>query len=124
MILIVDDDYDIVLLMKLSLEKAGLSVSYFTNPLMALDTFRQTPSNYDLVISDIRMPHLNGYEFVRQIKMIRRDVKVILMSSFELMDAPNSFSNSDIEKFLEEPITLHKLNEIVLEYIKELIIVK
>jgi len=53
MILIVDDDYDIVLLMKLSLEKAGLSVSYFTDPLMALDTFRHTPSNYDHVISDI-----------------------------------------------------------------------
>ena len=123
MILIADDDYDIVLLMKLSLEKAGLSVSYFTDPLMALDTFRQTPSNYDLVISDIRMPHLNGYEFVRQIKMIRRDVKVILMSAFELMDAPNSFSDSDTEKFLEEPITLHKLNDTVLEY-GELIIVK
>jgi CheY-like chemotaxis protein len=91
MILIVDDDYDIVLLMKLSLEKAGLSASYFTDPLMALDTFRQTPSNYDLVISDIRMPHLNGYEFVRQIKMIRRDVRVILMSAFELMDAPTLF---------------------------------
>ena len=118
MILIVDDDYDIVLLMKLSLEKAGLSVSYFTDPLMALDTFRHTPSNYDHVISDIRMPHLNGYEFVRQIKMIRRDVKVILMSAFELMDAPNSFSNSDIEKFLEEPITLHKLNDTVLEYVR------
>ncbi|MGN6630774.1 MAG: response regulator [Nitrososphaeraceae archaeon] len=55
---------------------------------MGLDTFRQTPSNYDLVISDIRIPHLNGYEFVRQIKMIRRDVKVILMSAFELIDAP------------------------------------
>jgi YesN/AraC family two-component response regulator len=58
---------------------------------MALDTFRQSPSNYDLVISDIRMPHLNGYEFVRQIKMIRRDVRVILMSAFELMDAPTLF---------------------------------
>ena len=124
MILLVDDDYDIVLLMKLSLETAGLSVSYFTDPLMALDTFRQMPSNYDLVILNIRMPHLNGYEFVRQIKMIRRDVKVTLMSAFELMDAPNSFSNSDIEKFLEKPITLHKLNEIVLEYVKGLIIIK
>src|SRR6188472_2757103 len=124
MILLVDDDYDIVLLMKLSLETAGLSVSYFTDPLMALDTFRQMPSNYDLVILNIRMPHLNGHEFVRQIKMIRRDVKVILMSAFELMDAPNSFSNSDIEKFLEKPITLHKLNEIVLEYVKGLIIIK
>ena len=68
MILLVDDDYDIVLLMKLSLETAGLSVSYFTDPLMALDTFRQMPSNYDLVILNIRMPHLNGYELVQQIK--------------------------------------------------------
>ena len=102
-------------LIQTSLEKADLSVSSFTDPLMALETFRQTPSSYDLVISDIRMPHLNGYEFVRQIKMIRRDVKVILMSAFELRDAPKSFSNSDIEKFLEKPITLHKLNEIVLE---------
>ena len=118
MILIVDDDCEIVLIIKISLEKAGLSVSCFTDPLMALETIRQTPSDYDLVISDIRMPHLNGYEFVRQIKMIRRDVKVTLMSAFELMDAPNSFSNSDIEKFLEKPITLHKLNEIVLEYVR------
>ena len=118
MILVVDDDHDIVLIIKTSLEKAGLSVSSFTDPLMALETIRQTPSDYDLVISDIRMPHLNGHEFVRQIKMIRRDVKVTLMSAFELMDAPNSFSNSDIEKFLEKPITLHKLNEIVLEYVR------
>ena len=55
--------------------------------------------------------------------MIRWNVKVILMSAFELMDAPNSFSDSDTEKFLEEPITLHKLNDTVLEY-GELIIVK
>lgn len=105
-------------LIQTSLEKVGLSVSSFTDPLMVLETFRQTPSRYDLVISNIRMPHLNGYEFVRQIKMIRRDVKVILMSAFELMDAPNSFPNSDIEKFLEKPITLHKLNEIVLESVR------
>ncbi|MGN6632703.1 MAG: response regulator [Nitrososphaeraceae archaeon] len=89
--LLVVDNYDIVLLTKLSLETAGLSVSYFTDPLMALNTFRQTPSNYDLVISNIRIPHLNNYEFVRQIKMIRRDVKVILMSAFELIDAPTLF---------------------------------
>ena len=55
-------------LIQTSLEKADLSVSSFTDPLVALETFRHTPSNYDLVISDIRMPHLNGYELVQQIK--------------------------------------------------------
>src|SRR6476620_8643711 len=83
MILIVDDDCEIVLIIKISLEKAGLSVSSFTDPLMALETFRQTPSDYDLVISDIRMPHLNGYDFVRQIKNIKPTVKILLMSAFE-----------------------------------------
>ena len=39
-------------LIQTSLEKADLSVSSFTDPLMALETFRQTPSSYDLVISD------------------------------------------------------------------------
>jgi response regulator RpfG family c-di-GMP phosphodiesterase len=58
MILIIDDDYDIAFLIKTSLEKVCLSVSSFTDPLMALETFRQTPSSYDLVISDIRMLHL------------------------------------------------------------------
>jgi CheY-like chemotaxis protein len=67
-ILIIDDDYDIAFLIKTSLEKVCLSVSSFTDPLMALETFRQTPSSYDLVISDIRMPHLSGYELVQQIK--------------------------------------------------------
>jgi DNA-binding NtrC family response regulator len=46
-------------LIQTSLEKADLSVSSFTDPLMALETFRQTPSSYDLVISDIRMRDLH-----------------------------------------------------------------
>ena len=82
MILIVDDDHDIVSIIKISLEKAGLSVSSFTDPLMALETIRQTPSNYDLVISDIKMPHLNGYDFVQQIKKIKSNMKILLMSAF------------------------------------------
>lgn len=82
MILIVDDR-DIVLIIKISLDKVGLTVSSFTDPLMALETFRQTPSDYDLIISDIRMPHLNGYDFVRQIKNIKPTMKILLMSAFE-----------------------------------------
>ena len=53
MILIIyDDDYDIASL-KISLENMGLSVSFFTDPLLALEEFRKKPSDYELVISDI-----------------------------------------------------------------------
>jgi len=64
MILIVDDDYDIAFLIKISLEKVGLFASFFTDPLMALDEFKSNSIDYDLVISDIRMPIMNGYEFI------------------------------------------------------------
>src|SRR6188472_735904 len=115
MILVVDDDYDIVLLMKLSLEKADLLVSYFTDPLMALETFRQTPSDYDLVISDIRMPHLNGYDFVRQIKNIKPTVKILLMSAFEYeYSAFQKGFSSDVKGYIEKPVSLYKLNQMVL----------
>jgi CheY-like chemotaxis protein len=60
-LLVVDDDYDIASLIKISLENMGLSVSSFTDPLLALEGFRKKPSDYELVISDIRMPSMNGY---------------------------------------------------------------
>ena len=103
-------------LIQTSLEKADLSVSSFTDPLMALETFRQTPSSYDLVISDIRMPHLNGYDFVRQIKNIKPTVKILLMSAFEYEYSAfqKGFSSSDVKGYIEKPVSLYKLNQMVL----------
>ncbi|HEY7079922.1 MAG TPA: response regulator [Nitrososphaeraceae archaeon] len=115
MILIVDDDYDIASLVKISLEKAGLFVSSFTDPLLALEKFRSDPSIYNLVISDIRMPHMNGYEFVQQVKKLKPNLKIILMSAFEFSDLEIS---SEIDDFLEKPISLRRLNEIVLRYVE------
>ena len=59
MILIVDDDNDIVSLKKISLEKCGLFVSTFTDPVAAFEEFSLHYHDYDLVISDIRMPAMN-----------------------------------------------------------------
>jgi DNA-binding NtrC family response regulator len=62
MILIVDDDYDIASLVRISLERIDLAAVSFTNPLSALEEFSKKPSDYELVFSDIRMPGMNGYE--------------------------------------------------------------
>lgn len=117
MILIVDDDYDVASLIKIGLEKDGFSVSCFTDPISALEEFRSHSDDYDIVISDIRMPHMNGYEFVQQVKKLRQDIKLLIISAFEFdMDFPNSFSRSYVDEFIEKPITLHKLNKIVLTH--------
>ena len=118
MILIADDDFDIASLIKISLEKAGLFVSSFADPLVALKEFRSRSTDYDLVVSDIQMRAMNGYEFALQVKRIKSNVKIILMSAFGFEYCDRSFAgplqNSDIDAFIEKPIPLIKLRTIVL----------
>src|SRR5919206_3929003 len=87
-IVVVDDERDIVNQIKRSLEAMdGLKVYTFTDPFAALEYFTSgCKDHHDLVISDIRMPGMNGYEFVKQVKKINPPVKIILMSSFGKYD--------------------------------------
>ncbi len=75
-ILIVDDDFDIVSILKLGLEKhSALDVYGFTHPALALEHFERNIKNYDLVISDIRMPPMNGFEFVKKLEQSNQKLK-------------------------------------------------
>jgi DNA-binding response OmpR family regulator len=66
-IFIVDDEPDLTMLFKLSLEDSGFEVDAFNDPHMALSTFKKRPSYY-LVLIDIRMPEMNGFELYNEIK--------------------------------------------------------
>jgi len=86
-ILVLDDDPDIGNIFKLGLQKKfAYDVFAFTDPFLALEHFKLNSEIYGLVISDVRMPAMNGYEFVTKVKQINRDVKVCLMSAFEIND--------------------------------------
>ncbi len=117
LILIVDDDCDIASLVRISLEKIGLSAISFTDPHSALEEFRQKPFNYQMVISDIRMPEMNGHEFVKQVKMLNPKVNVILMTAFEIEDKEfhSILPSIKIDGFLQKPFTMAKLNDILRE---------
>jgi DNA-binding NtrC family response regulator len=120
-ILAVDDEYDIVNLIKLSLEIDGQRVCIFTDPLTALAHFNNSdPKDYHhIVISDIRMPGMNGYEFVNHVKKIDPKVKVILMSAFELNDSESS--NLAIDAFIKKPFSLITLNNVVKQQYKQIV---
>ena len=115
LLLVVDDDYDITSLVKNGLEKMGLSVSSFTDPSLALEEFSKIPSDYELVISDIRMPSMNGYEFVKQIKKINPKVNVILMTAFEIEDKEfhSILPSIKIDGFLQKPFSIGQLDDII-----------
>jgi DNA-binding NtrC family response regulator len=70
-ILVLDDDFDINNLLKISLKKKVYNVFGFTDPLLALEHFKINHSNYSLVISDLRMPVMSGFEFLHNIKLMK-----------------------------------------------------
>jgi two-component system, cell cycle response regulator CpdR len=73
-ILVLDDEYDIVDIIKLALEAEKYSVIGFTEPLMALEHFNINSLSYRLVISDWRMPIMNGFDFAKNIRQRRKGI--------------------------------------------------
>jgi CheY-like chemotaxis protein len=80
-ILIVDDDHDIARFFKITLERAGYIVDVFNDPLASLSNYKT--GVYDLLLLDIRMPQMSGFELYDKIKEIDDKVKVCFITAFE-----------------------------------------
>jgi two-component system, OmpR family, response regulator ChvI len=78
-LLIVDDEQDITLTLRSILQEVGFEVVSFNDPLLALRDFK--PHYYDLVILDIKMPQMNGFELYRQIKRKDNEVKACFLTA-------------------------------------------
>jgi DNA-binding NtrC family response regulator len=114
---VVDDDYDIAELVKMALQRDGFeNVFAFTDSLLALEHFKVNREDYSLVISDIRMSGLNGFEFTEYINKVKPEIKVILMSAFDINsdDIVKNFKYSrNISGMIQKPISPKKLAKIV-----------
>jgi DNA-binding NtrC family response regulator len=66
-ILALDDEFDIFTFIKVSLQKYGFRVSAFRDPFAALEYLNFSFRDCSIVISDIRMPGMNGYGFVKKV---------------------------------------------------------
>jgi CheY-like chemotaxis protein len=81
-ILLVEDEPDNASIFTVALEDGGFEVHTFTNPLSALAAFSEGKKRYDLLILDIKMPDMNGFELYEQIKKIDSKVKVCFLTAF------------------------------------------
>src|SRR5215211_2814181 len=113
-LLVVDDDSDIVQVLKLGLLKNRFLVNSFTNPEEALRSFKSNSETYCLMLSDIRMPSLSGIQLARK-------VKEVLMTSFEIRDSEFSkvFPSTHVDGFVQKPIGIRDLTNKILSIIGE-----
>src|SRR5919106_289488 len=120
-LLVVDDDSDIVQVLKLGLLKNRFLVNAFTNPEEALQSFKSNAESYCLMLSDIRMPALSGIQLARKVKEVNPGVKVVLMTSFEIRDNEFSkvFPSTHVDGFVQKPIGIKDLTNKILSIIGE-----
>ena len=107
-ILLVDDELDIVNLFTELLKSKNYDVFSFTNPLKALEDYKKNYDQYGVVISDIRMPEMNGFDLVKNIKKVDPNISIILMSANDNIDY-SQLNNITINAFIQKPIQIKKL---------------
>ena len=118
-LVVVDDDPDIVHVLKLGLLKKGFLVDAFTNPEEALRNFKSNAKGVCIVVSDMRMPGLSGIQLARKVKEVNPDVKVVLMTAFEIRDNEFSkvFPSTHVDGFIQKPIGIAELTNKLLSLI-------
>ncbi|MFY9794572.1 MAG: response regulator [Candidatus Nitrosopolaris sp.] len=118
-ILVLDDEFDIISVIKQGIDKQGFRVFAFTDPYLALEHFQINSELYGLVITDLRMPGMNGYEFIKKVKEIKPQVKVFFMTAFSINDIEfrRILPFVKIDEFIEKPVSLNKLASLINKYI-------
>jgi CheY-like chemotaxis protein len=116
-VLVVDDEPDIITLFELALRDIGFEVDSFIDPLAALSNFK--PCYYDLVILDIKMPKINGFELCAEIKKIDHRIKICFLTAGEMYydifrlgknqrlqeEVQEKYCKLNNDRFLQKPIS-------------------
>jgi two-component SAPR family response regulator len=95
------------------LDENGFKVDSFNNPILALKNFQA--GSYDLLIIDIDMPQMNGFELYYNIRQIDNKVKICFLTGSEInyKDFKKAFPLSDVNCFIKKPID----NEVLIKQV-------
>jgi PAS domain S-box-containing protein len=108
-ILVVDDEESVVLSVRDGLQNLGYKVETRTSANAAITEFLQHAQDYNLVVTDCTMPLMNGFELVRQIRTIRADIPVILMSGYGQAIKSGDLEQAKISAFIQKPFIVEEL---------------
>jgi CheY-like chemotaxis protein len=108
-IMVVDDEPDAVYVLKMGLERKGFHVVGYTNPVKALSNFAR--HRYDIVLTDIRMPQMNGIDLFRQLRAIDKEVLICFLSAFEQYRQDFEIAHPEEQPgcFITKPISIDRL---------------
>ena len=112
-ILFVDDEKSLSRMGKMMLERLGYKVTAHTNSLDALEEFSSRPDSFDLVVTDMTMPDLTGEQLAGEIKKIRPDLPVVIVTGYNDRITPEKSISLGIRGMLMKPFDKTELSKMI-----------
>ena len=114
-IMVVDDEMELASLFKTFLTSSGYNAVSFSDPLLALEYFKETYDKHSLIITDMRMPGMCGIELANKVRENNEKIKIFLMTAFDIRDLEGhpDFKAAKIDRLLQKPIRFSELLEMI-----------
>ena len=118
-ILLVDDEPALTVMFQKLLRRMNYQAITSNHAGEAIRLFRENPALFDLVITDLTMPEINGLEVARQIRAIRPDMPVVLVSGLSAALTEETLHEAGIRELLEKPVSMNALADVVQRLLKK-----
>jgi DNA-binding NtrC family response regulator len=112
-VLVVDDEASMRLTVERMMHKLGVEPVLVTDGREALEVYRNDPNRFSLVLLDLTMPHMDGEQTFAELRRLRPDVRVVLMSGFSAQEAMVRFPGKGLASFLQKPFTIESLRDVL-----------
>jgi CheY-like chemotaxis protein len=122
-VMVVDDDRDILTVASKGLEHAGFQVHSFSDPVRAIQHVEDGCQKCTVIVSDVKMPEMTGFQLVRRVKDLRPDIKIVMMTAFDVnkTELEAVFPSTPVDKVMRKPFVISQLAEAIKEiYRKDL----
>jgi two-component system, cell cycle sensor histidine kinase and response regulator CckA len=108
-ILFVDDESSLAVMGRHLLERLGYHVDTCLNPIEALETFRADPNRFDIIITDMTMPHMTGDKLIQEILALRPDMPTIICTGFSERIDEETALKMGVSGFIMKPVDIREL---------------
>ena len=110
-VLYVDDEEDLIYLMKRILKRLGYEVIGYTDPVAALQEFRSRPGDFGVVVSDLSMPNMSGFDLAREVLAIRPEIPILLTSGYVRLEDKQEAQRLGIRDLIPKLNTYEELGK-------------
>ncbi|MBN2011316.1 PAS domain S-box protein [candidate division KSB1 bacterium] len=112
-ILFIDDETAIIKMAERMLTRLGYQITIISDSVEAFDLFQNNSLDYDIIITDLTMPKMNGLQIAKKVKEIRADIPVILITGFGDVDGPEFKNKYNVDAIILKPLVSHKIGETI-----------